>query len=177
MTEKFKHPIDNVQWVDAELLVANDYNPNFVQSQEFKLIEHSIMTNGWIQPILVAEYNDSSGDKSYIIIDGFHRATLAKTSKKVKELTDGKVPICVMDLSAAERIMLTIRINRAKGTHMAFRMAENIKSLVEDHKMSDIEIMDGIGCGKAELELLKVTNVFKRLNVENTPYSKAWYPK
>lgn len=166
-----QHPINNVEWVDVELLQANSWNPNFVQSQEFKLLEHSILSNGWIQPILVAKEGDG-----YTIIDGFHRATLAKQSKKINELTEGKVPVCVMDISAADRIMLTIRINRAKGTHMAFKMAENIKSLVTEHGLSDDDIMKGIGCGKAELELLKVTNVFKKLDVENTPYSKAWYP-
>lgn len=162
------HPVESIEWVDAEKLSKNNYNPNRVQSPELRLLEYSILKNGWIQPILVS--------KDYTIIDGFHRATLAKTSKKVQEITGGKVPVVVMDISEAERIMLTIRINRAKGTHMAFKMADNIKSLIEDHKMSDEDIMEGIGCNRSELDLLKEENVFKRLDVENTPYSKAWYP-
>lgn len=163
------HPIEAVQWVDADILKSNDYNPNFVQSQEFRLLEFSILKNGWIQPVLVTA--------DYTIIDGFHRSTLAKTSEKVKKLTDGKVPVCVLDIPEQERVMLTIRINRAKGTHMAFRMADNIKMLAEKYAMTDEDIMEGIGANRSELELLKTENVFKRLDVENTPFSKAWYPK
>ncbi len=168
-----KHPIESVEWVDVSLLDANSWNPNFVQAQEFRLLEFSILKNGWIQPVLVAP----AGNGRYTIIDGFHRSTLAKTSDKVRALTDGKVPVVVMDISEPERILLTIRINRAKGTHMAFKMADNIKMLSDTYGLSDSDIMEGIGCNGTELELLKTENVFKHLNVENTPYSKAWYPR
>lgn len=187
-----KHPIDSVEWIDVSRLIQNSYNPNFVQAQEFKLLEFSILTNGWIQPILVApvagpsmvnEFDDGSrietadfGGTSYVIIDGFHRATLAKTSDRVRALTDGKVPAVVMDIPENERILLTIRINRAKGTHMAFKMAENIQTLSDKYGMTDQDIMQGIGCNSVELDLLKSESVFKKLDVENTPYSKAWYP-
>lgn len=77
-----KHPIDSIEWIDAELLTANDYNPNVVLRHEFRLLEHSLLKNGWIQPILVTQDN--------VIIDGFHRVTLAKTSKKVKALSAAK---------------------------------------------------------------------------------------
>ena len=43
-----KHPIDSIEWIDAELLTANDYNPNVVLRHEFKLLEHSLLKNGWI---------------------------------------------------------------------------------------------------------------------------------
>ena len=70
-----KHPIESIQWVDVDVLQSNNYNPNVVQAQEFKLLEFSILKNGWIQPILITP--------DYTIIDGFHRATLAKTTRLI----------------------------------------------------------------------------------------------
>ena len=163
-----KHPIDNVEWVDVGLLQANDYNPNFVYNTELKLLELSILINGWIQPVLVTQ--------NYVIIDGFHRAHLAKTRDAIRNLTDGKVPCCVMNLTEPERMLLTIRINRAKGNHIAIKMHDVIARLVNGYGMSIKEICEGIGATKAEVELLLMENVFKKLDIANHEYSKAWYP-
>ena len=65
MSITLNDPINNVEWVEVAKIKSNDYNPNVVLNQELKLLEFSIMTNGWIQPILVT--------KDYTIIDGFHR--------------------------------------------------------------------------------------------------------
>ena len=75
--DRLENPIENVVWVDVSKLKMNDYNPNKVLRSEMILLELSITRNGWIQPILITE--------DYEIIDGFHRATLAKTSKKQGE--------------------------------------------------------------------------------------------
>ena len=71
-------PIDKIEWRDAQTLNSNNYNPNVVLNQELKLLELSILQQGWIQPVLIL------GDGT--IIDGFHRATLAKESKSLKNL-------------------------------------------------------------------------------------------
>lgn len=165
------HPLSNVQWVDVNLLSANSYNPNVVISPEFKLLKFSLLKQGWLQPILVCPRGEG-----YEIIDGFHRATLAKTDKEVAAMTGGKVPVCVMDLSEAERKMLTIRINRAKGSHVAVRMHDIVVSLINEHAMSIKDVCQGIGADKSEIELLLTDNVFKAHNIENTPYSRAWEP-
>lgn len=164
-----KHPIDNVEWVSVDELVSNDYNPNVVLKQELSLLEFSILKNGWIQPILVTNTG--------IIIDGFHRFMLAKTSQKVSALTGGKVPVVRMDISEPERMMLTIRINRAKGNHVAIKMHEIIDSLVNKYGLNLNAIAEGIGATKAELQLLLQENVFKALDIPNHKYSYAWYPE
>ena len=46
-------PINNIEWRKASDLNANDYNPNMVFDQELKLLERSILSTGWVQPILV----------------------------------------------------------------------------------------------------------------------------
>ena len=108
-----EHPIERIVWLEASELQANDYNPNVVYTPELKLLEYNIVRHGWIQPILVTQ------DK--VIIDGFHRWKLTQDSEPVRNLTGGKVPCCVINLSEPERMMLTVRINRAKGAILLSR--------------------------------------------------------
>jgi ParB-like chromosome segregation protein Spo0J len=162
-------PISNVEWVDVEKLSANDYNPNVVFNKELKLLEFSILRNGWIQPILVTQ--------DYVVIDGFHRSSLARTSAKIKAKYNGLVPVVVMNLTEPERMLLTIRINRAKGSHIAIKMADIVKTLVNEHEIPVNEIAEEIGATKDEIDLLLMDNVFKALDIQNHKYSKAWYPK
>ena len=159
-------PISNVKWIEVEKLNANDYNPNVVLNKELKLLELSVLKNGWIQPILIN--NDNT------IIDGFHRSYLSRNSKLLKEKYNGKVPCVVMDLTEAERMLLTIRINRAKGNHVAFKMHEIVKALVDKHEVSMEYIQESIGASKDEVELLYKDGVFDALNIKEHKYSRAW---
>jgi ParB-like chromosome segregation protein Spo0J len=159
-------PISNIQWIEVDKLNANDYNPNVVLNKELSLLELSILTNGWIQPILI--------NKDNTIIDGFHRSFLSRSSKLLKEKYNSKVPCVVMDLSEAERMLLTIRINRAKGNHVAFKMHEIIQTLIDKHKISKEYIQKSIGATKQEVELLYKDGVFDALNIKEHKYSKAW---
>lgn len=160
-------PISNVEWVDVEKLSANDYNPNVVFTNEMNLLKFSILKNGWIQPILCTQ--------DYVIIDGFHRATLAKSFKDVA--VDGKVPVVKMSLSEPERMLLTIRINRAKGSHIAIKMSDIIHTLVNEYGMPVDNICREIGANKDEIDLLMMDNVFQKKGInEESKYSKAWIP-
>lgn len=162
-------PINNIQWLNAHDLTANDWNPNVVMNQELKLLELNILECGWVQPILVC--------KSLSIIDGFHRWSLSKISKNLNERYGGKLPCAVLDISDAEAMMLTVRINRAKGTHLAFKMSDMIRRLVDDHHVSPAEIEKKIGAYKGEVELLYKQDVWSRKDIQNHQYSAAWAPK
>jgi len=159
-------PISNVEWVDVDKLQANDYNPNVVLNKELKLLELSILTNGWIQPILI--------NRDFTIIDGFHRSYLARNSKTLLEKYKNKVPCVIMDLTEAERMLLTIRINRAKGNHVAIKMHEIIKTLIDKHQVSKEYIINAIGATKDEIDLLYKDGVFDALNIKEHKYSRAW---
>lgn len=162
-------PISTVTWVDVDKLTANDYNPNVVFTKEMELLKFSILRQGWIQPILVTQ--------DFVIIDGFHRATLCKADEEVRALTDGKVPVVIMDLSEPERMLLTIRINRAKGSHIAVKMSDIIKTLVNEYGIPVKEICNEIGATKDEVDLLMMDNIFKKYNIDdNSKYSNAWVP-
>lgn len=162
-------PISNIEWCDVDTLDANDYNPNVVYTKEMELLKLSIIKNGWIQPVLAS----SDG----VIIDGFHRCSLAKASKQVRDMTGGKVPVVKLDIDEAERMMLTIRINRAKGSHIAVRMSDVVKRLVNDYGVSVEELCHEIGATKDEVELLLMDSVFKKFDInKETKYSRAWVP-
>lgn len=168
MSEGAKEPIDRIVWQNADDLTANNYNPNVVFSPENKLLELSILSAGWTQPIIVSRDN--------IIIDGFHRWMLSRTSPAMRARYGGRVPTVVMDLDRAGAICMTIRMNRARGTHIAVRMSDAVHELVNGHGMTKEQIAVQIGATLDEVELLYQDNVFKARNLAKAPYSRAWYP-
>ena len=40
--------MDHVVWKNAADLKANDYNPNVVYSPELRLLERSMLSQGWV---------------------------------------------------------------------------------------------------------------------------------
>ena len=161
-------PITRIEWRMANTLNANDYNPNVVFTPELKLLERSILKTGWVQPILITY--------SGTIIDGFHRHRLAQDSVKLKELYGGKVPCAVLDISDTEAKIVTIRMNRAKGSHIAVRMSEIVRNLIDNMGVLPEELAQDIGATKAEIDLLYQDGVFKMKNIKDYKYSKAWIP-
>lgn len=162
-------PLNNVQWIEVDKLTANDYNPNVVLTKELQLLQLSLLKNGWIQPVLIT--------KEGRIIDGFHRSTLCRINEEVRKMTDGKVPCVVLDLSPPERIMLTVRINRAKGNHIALKMNKLVQELINDYGLSKEVVAENIGATPREVELLLYDDVFDSYELtEETLYSQAWKP-
>lgn len=161
-------PISNIVWLDASSLNANDYNPNVVFTPELKLLEKSILKTGWVQPILVTPEGT--------IIDGFHRHRLAQDSARLKEKYGGKVPCAVMQISESEAMIVTIRMNRAKGSHIAVRMSEIVRELIDIKGILPEQLAQDIGATKAEIDLLYQDGVFKNKNIKDYKYSKAWVP-
>lgn len=164
----FDQPINKIKWLHTRDLNANDYNPNIVFSPELKLLKFSILKTGWMQPILT--------DIEGCIIDGFHRYMLSHTDVDMIKKFGQLVPCCRLTLTEPERMLLTIRINRAKGTHQAVKMHEIITILHHTHHYPIVDIAEEIGATKAEIELLLKENVFKALDIENYQYSKSWEP-
>lgn len=168
-----KHPIDNIQWLEAAELDANDWNPNVVIGPEMRLLKLSLLKQGWIQPVLVSPLADGG----YRIIDGFHRSTLAKVDPDVIAAFGTKVPAAVLDITVAESMMLTVRINRAKGSHVATRMHELVTSLVRDHGVTIPQLCAELGADRQEIDLLLQENVFTKMHIDAAPHSRAWTVK
>ncbi len=164
-----KQPISNIEWRDVRELSANDYNPNVVLTQELKLLEFSILKTGWIQPLLISGTD--------VIIDGFHRYWLSQNSKYLIKQFNYHAPCAILNISEAERMLLTVRINRAKGNHVAAKMHELVTKLVMELAISKETVALEIGASTMEVDLLLQENVFTKLDIKNHKYSNAWIPK
>ncbi len=120
-------PLSSLQWVDRDMLHANDYNPNKVSEDNLKLLTQSILTNGWTLPIVVRP--------DYTIIDGFHRWTVAGR-EPLRTKLGGKVPVVIVDHHGDDSadVYGTITHNRARGTHLLEPMKAIVKRLLDEGK-------------------------------------------
>lgn len=165
----FNDPINDIQWINVKTLNPNDYNPNVVLTQELNLLKFSLLKTGWIQPILISNEG--------VIIDGYHRYWLSSNDKDIIARYGYKAPCTVLNINEAERMLLTIRINRAKGNHIAIKMHELVSKVFNQFDYSIEDIAKSIGATKDEIDLLLKEDVFDALDTKNHKYSKAWIPK
>jgi ParB-like chromosome segregation protein Spo0J len=159
-----KHPVSRVQWVPAELVYANDYNPNSVAPPEMKLLEISIKTDGFTQPIVTWKT-----EEGYEVVDGFHR------HKVGKKLGMSHLPIVVLNeenTSKEERIAATIRHNRARGKHQVKAMSDIVVELSR-RNWSDERIGKELGMDSDEVLRLKQITGLAELFAEGD-FSEAW---
>lgn len=167
-----KQPISNIEWVPRDSIEANDYNPNKQAPPEHRLLKVSILQDGWTQPIVV--FDEGSGTKP-IIVDGEHRWRVS-SDKAIAAMTGGMVPIVRIKKNREERIMSTIRHNRARGEHAVKSMAELVKELLESGKDPD-EICVLLGMEDEEVRRLSEKAglpavVFR----EHKTFNKGWVP-
>lgn len=168
LPQEYPDPINNCEWVHFSKLDANAWNPNVVMNKELRLLERLIWRRGWIQPLLIS--------RDFILIDGFHRWRLSQDSERLMERYKGYVPVAVLDVDRAEAMMLTVSMNRAKGTHVAVRMSDLVKELVEVEGADPEEVAKGIGANRDEVDLLLTGGLFKSRDFKNYQYSNAWVP-
>ena len=147
----YKSPVYDVKRVHESKIRANAYNPNAVAPPEMKLLELSIWEDGYTMPI-VCYYIES--EDVYEIVDGYHRYTTLKTSKRIYDREEGCLPIVVINKDISNRMASTIRHNRARGSHSIELMSNIVTDLVESG-MGDAWIIKHIGMDKDELLRLK----------------------
>jgi len=148
---EFKSPVYNVLSVHIDKIRANAYNPNAVAPPEMKLLETSIWEDGYTMPVVCYYIPE---DDVYEIVDGYHRYTTLKTSKRIFEREKGFLPCVVIHKDLSNRMASTIRHNRARGTHSIELMSNIVAELVESG-MSDGWILRHIGMDRDELLRLK----------------------
>lgn len=166
-----REPVDCVLWVNAEQLQANDYNPNSVAPPEMRLLQLSIMSDGYTQPIVAWP----DGENHYEVVDGFHRSRVGKEVGAVKKRTMGFLPISVIntDRTAKEdRIAATIRHNRARGKHQVDAMADIVLDLSR-RNWTDARIAKELGMEPDEVLRLKQTTGLAELFADRD-FSEAW---
>ena len=165
----FNDQVAHVQWVPLDKVSANDYNPNVVAPNELRLLYHSILMDGYTQPVVT--FYDAESDV-YTIVDGFHRYLVMSYHKDIRERTNGLLPVVVIDKSVNERMASTVRHNRARGKHQVTGMAGIVFSML-DNGMNDASICNELGLEADELIRLKYVTGFAKL-FEDVEYKKSW---
>ena len=120
-------PVDLVEWVAADEVRANDYNPNSVAPPEMELLRLSIMADGYTQPIVTMP-----DDGGRVVIDGFHRHRVGKEMPDVNARIHGYLPVVRIRQDREnrnDRIAATIRHNRARGKHSIDAMSDIVVEL------------------------------------------------
>jgi len=165
-------PVDFVQWVKADSVHANDYNPNSVAPPEMKLLEISILEDGYTQPIVTFDEGQTKE-----VIDGFHRNRVGKESKNVRDRLHGYLPVVVTNddrTDLSNRMASTIRHNRARGKHKVQSMSDIVVDL-KKRNWSDEKISRELGMDADEvLRLVQITGLAEMFS--DREFSKAWEP-
>ena len=87
-----ENPVECVQWVNADSVIANDYNPNSIAPPEMELLHTSIQEDGYTQPIVVWQH-----DGIFEVVDGFHRNRVGKEYADIRERIHGYLPVVVIN--------------------------------------------------------------------------------
>ena len=166
-------PISRVEWVRADAIMANDYNPNVQPPPEHRLLKISLLEDGWTQPIVV--FDDGGGAKP-IIVDGEHRWRIASVEPDVAARTGGLVPIVRVCKARAHLMMTTIRHNRARGEHTVKAMAVIVRELLEGGLTAD-DVCFLMQMESEELDrLADRAGMPERVTREGAEFSKGWIP-
>ena len=163
-------PVECVQWVKSDLVIANDYNPNSVAPPEMQLLHTSIQEDGYTQPIVVWQH-----DGIFEVVDGFHRNRVGKEYADIKERIHGYLPVVVINgdrEDKGDRIASTIRHNRARGKHKVEAMSDIVLDL-KKRNWSDIKIAKELGMDADEvLRLAQIQGLAEMF--ADREFSQAW---
>ena len=163
-------PVECVQWVKADLVFANDYNPNSVAPPEMELLHTSIQEDGYTQPIVVWKH-----DGLYEVVDGFHRNRVGKEYEDIRERIHGYLPVVVINSDRedkGDRIASTIRHNRARGKHKVEAMSDIVLDL-KKRNWSDAKIAKELGMDADEvLRLAQIQGLAEMFS--DRDFSQAW---
>ena len=163
-------PVECVQWVESDKVIANDYNPNSVAPPEMELLHTSIQEDGYTQPIVVWEH-----DGIYEVVDGFHRNRVGKECEDIKKRVHGYLPVVVINngrTDKGDRIASTIRHNRARGKHKVDAMSDIVLDL-KKRNWSDAKIAKELGMDADEvLRLAQIQGLAEMF--ADREFSQAW---
>ncbi|MDD5486375.1 MAG: ParB N-terminal domain-containing protein [Dehalococcoidales bacterium] len=161
---QIKLPCLDVKVVDINQVQANNYNPNAVADNNMKLLEESIVSNGFCFAVVTIYDPDL---EKYVIIDGFHRYLIFRDWLEAKQL-----PIIVLDHDISQRMAATVQFNRARGVHQVELMSDLVRALVEQG-VDDADIAHRLGMEIEEVFRLKQITGIAEL-FKNQLYSKSW---
>ena len=164
------HPVDFVEWVKADDVEANDYNPNSVAPPEMELLHVSIAADGYTQPIVA---NTEDGHR--VVIDGFHRNRVGREFEDIRSTLLGRLPVVQIRAEQSDksnRMAATIRHNRARGKHSVVKMTDIVLEL-KRRNWSDSKISKQLGMDADEvLRLSQIGGLAEAF--ADRDFSAAW---
>lgn len=118
------------------------------------------MEDGWTQPVVLRRLDEHDKPEragvEFVVVDGFHRWTLASTHAGIRATCGGLVPTVLIEADSVQRRMATVRHNRARGHHGVLHMGEIVTQL-RDAGCSDEEIQRRLGMDPQEVSRLADT--------------------
>lgn len=163
-------PVDFVKWVKTDVVKANEYNPNHVAPVEMELLAHSILSDGYTQPVVTWNTGDCIE-----VIDGFHRNRVCRENAEVNARVRGYLPVVQIKQDREgrnDRIASTIRHNRARGKHQIESMSDIVIEL-KKRNWSDSRICKELGMDEDEvLRLCQITGLVEVFS--NSEFNEAW---
>jgi ParB-like chromosome segregation protein Spo0J len=163
-------PVDLVLWVKQSEVQANEYNPNAIAPPEMRLLEHSILENGYTQPIVA--HREENHD---VVVDGYHRNRVGRESPAVRARIHGYLPITRIRSDRSDlfsRVAATVQHNRARGEHSVNLMSGLVRQLYEAG-WKDEQIQKELGMEIDEVIRLKQITGLASLFKERE-FSEAW---
>ncbi|MGG1673958.1 IbrB-like domain-containing protein [Paenibacillus sp. NRS-1783] len=164
-----QHPVNRLNWIPMDDIIANDYNPNVVAPPEMGLLHTSVREDGYTMPIVVAWDEDQL---KFMLGDGYHRNRLVREYKDIRKSTKGYLPAVKVHKTPEELRALTIRHNRARGKHTVSKMADIVAYLIK-HGQADEQIATNLGMDADEVLRLKQQTGIAEL-FRNREYSRSW---
>lgn len=164
----YKEPVSKVLWIPINTILPNSYNPNKMAVPEKRLLLRSMLDHGITLPLVVS----AEKEQRYTLIDGYHRWNLIKKNEELRCRLNHKIPVVVLDLPNSERIVATIRHNRARGQHQIQEISEVVK-ILSSNGWPSAKIMEALGMNADEVLRLKQ---FKGLGelFKDEDYSLSW---
>lgn len=167
---EIQHPALCPQLIPGESIEANDYNPNKVAPPEMRLLIHSIRRDGITMPVVTAPHPTEAGRR--VVVDGFHRTTVAKTDPEVRASLHGHVPAVLLTRSEAELMASTVRHNMARGSHDV-QLSSNLITILTKFNWTNEKISTELGMDLDEVLRLKQTAGLGAMFADRE-YSQAW---
>lgn len=156
----------NIIYINVDRIKPNDWNPNRQSDHDFALLLKSMEDDGFTQPVIVLKNPDPTDDK-HIVVDGEHRWRAGKT------LGYAEVPCVLVDMTAEQARVATIRHNRARGSHDVELEAALLRDL---EKMGALEFaIDALDLDEVETRKL-LDDIAAPDALANESFSSSWVP-
>jgi ParB/RepB/Spo0J family partition protein len=151
----------NIEYLPVSDIHPNEYNPNRMSEKDFELLLRSMREDGFTQPVIVQR-------DGHRIVDGEHRWRAAAA------LGMETLPVVLVDMTAEQMRIATLRHNRARGSEDIQLSAEVLRDL---EKLGALDwAADSLMLSEAEIEKL-LADIPAPDALAGDEYTAAWNPE